>query len=75
MKTTTKLYQVLNHLKNKGSLTQQASVRYFNDYRLAAKVHTLKRKYGHDISCERIPFTDVNGNKSHYGKYTYHEQA
>lgn len=75
MKTNTKLYQVLNHLKNKGSLTQMESVRYYNDYRLSAKVHTLKHKYGHDITCTLIPFTDIQGNKSHYGKYTYNEQA
>ncbi len=75
MKKNTKLYQVLNHLKNKGKLTQRQSVELYNDYRLAAKVHVLIHDYGHDISCKMLQFTDYNGNKSRYGEYTLHHAS
>ena len=73
MKSNTKLYQVLNHLKYKGKLTQRQSVELYNDYRLSAKVHVLIHEYGHDITCEMLPFVDCNGNKSRYGEYTLHQ--
>ena len=73
MKTNTKLYQVLNHLKYKGKLTQRQSVELYNDYRLSAKIHVLIHDYGHNITCKMLPFTDYNGNKSRYGEYTLHQ--
>lgn len=72
MKTNTKLYQVLKHLQNHGTLTQRQSVELYNDYRLSAKIHVLIHDYGHNITCKMLPFTDCNGNKSRFGKYFYH---
>lgn len=73
MRTNTKLFQVLHHLKQNKTLTQRESVELFNDYRLSAKIHVLIHDYGYDITCEMLPFTDCNGNKSRYGKYTLHQ--
>jgi hypothetical protein len=73
MKKNTKLYQVLNHLKRYGKLTQRKSVDLYNDYRLAAKIGVLIHDYGYNITCEMRSFTDYNGNKSRYGEYTLHQ--
>lgn len=73
MRKNTKLFQVLTHLKNHKTLTQRESVELYNDYRLSAKIHVLKHDYGHNITCELMPFTDCNGNKSVFGKYTLNE--
>lgn len=73
MKKNTKLFQVLNHLKQRKTLTQRESVELFNDYRLSAKIHVLIHDYNYNITCKMLPFVDCNGNKSRYGEYTLHE--
>lgn len=37
--------QVLTHIKKRGTITQLEAVKYYNIYRLSARINELKKEY------------------------------
>lgn len=68
MDKITKTKQVLNHLKQYGSITSLEAIDMYGATRLSAIIFKL-RNHGYDIETIKMPFTDRYGNHSVYGKY------
>ena len=64
----TKTEKILNHLKEKGSITSWEAIQLFGATRLSAIIFNL-RKSGVNIASERVEFTDRYGDKSTFAKY------
>lgn len=68
----TKHAQVLNHLKEHGSITSWDAIRDYGATRLSAIIFNL-RKEGYNISTETVLAKDRNGNTCQFAKYTLEE--
>lgn len=68
MRRITKTSQVLNHLKQFGSITSIEAIEMYGATRLAAIIFEL-RKRGYHIETIRMNFIDRYGNACTYGKY------
>ena len=68
MKEKSKTQDVLNHLKNHGSISQREAVKYYNLYRLSSVIYSL-RKRGYEIESEIVPFKSEYGIKSNFAIY------
>lgn len=65
---TNKHIQVLNHLKQFGTIESMQAINLYGATRLAAIIFDLK-KQGHDIKTLMIDGTDRNGNTCRYARY------
>ena len=63
-----KTNDVIMHLIKYGSITPMEAYERYHLMRLGSVIFEL-RKRNMVIETENIPFTDVNGRKSHYAKY------
>ncbi len=68
MKEKSKTLDVLNHLKNYGSISQREAVEYYNLYRLSSVIYEL-RKRGYEIKSELVPFKSKYGIISNFANY------
>lgn len=68
--TSGKTAAILLHLQEKGSITSWESYELYRETRLSDTIFRLRQKY--DIETIKIPFTDIYGKPSSYGKYIYH---
>lgn len=66
----TKTNLVLEHLKNKGSITSIEAIEMFGATRLSSIIFNLRKQY--KIETINVDFVDRYGNKSVYAKYIYH---
>ena len=65
---TNKHQQVLNHLKQYGTITSWQAIQQYGATRLASIICNL-RKRGYDIHTIKMEDTDRNGNTCQYAKY------
>lgn len=65
---TTQNNQILEHLKNKGSITPLQALTEYGCMRLGARIYDLKEK-GFDIRRTTEYYTNSNGQKKHYARY------
>lgn len=70
MERLNKTELVLEHLKEKGSITSLEAIENYSATRLSAIIFRL-RKRGYIINTEHCPFVDKFGHKAIYGKYIY----
>lgn len=63
-----KTQKVLEHLREKGSITSWEAIKEYGATRLSAIIFNLKEK-GFEINTEMEEFTDRYGDKSRYGRY------
>jgi len=68
MREKSKTQDVLNHLKNYGSISQREAVEYYNLYRLSSVIYVLKKR-GYEITSELAPFVSKYGIKSNFAIY------
>ena len=68
MKEKSKTMDVLNHLKNYGSISQSEAVDLYNLYRLSSVIFEL-RKRGYEITSEIVPFKSKYGIMSNFAVY------
>jgi hypothetical protein len=59
---------VLEHLEKHKTITSLEAIELYGATRLSAIIFNL-RKEGYEIETVDLPFTDIFGTKSHYGKY------
>ena len=59
---------ILNHLKNHGKLTAADAIKYYDCYRLAARIHDL-RSAGHGIETEMIHKVNFYGERVKFARY------
>lgn len=69
----TKTSEVLNHLKEHGSITSNEAWELYGATRLSAIIFNL-RKRGHDIETVTMGMTDRYGHAANYAKYVLHEK-
>ena len=72
MDTTTKLTQgeeILNFLKENGSITRLQAACELHIFELASRIGELKKK-GYIISSQRVNARNNNGRATHYNIYT-----
>ena len=71
MKTekTSKMAEVLNHLKTFGSITSWEAIEKYGATRLAALIFILRKDY--EINSVRIEIKDRFGNNTHFCKYVF----
>lgn len=69
----TKTSEVLNHLKEHGSITSNEAWELYGATRLSAIIFNL-RKRGHDIETVTIGMTDRYDHAVNYAKYVLHEK-
>lgn len=67
-KRITKTQKVLEHLHEHGCITSLEAIELYKATRLSAIIFNL-RKRGMHIETINIPFVDIYGTKSSYGKY------
>ena len=65
----TKIADVLEHLQNGGTITQNEAYMLYGVSRLTDIIYDL-RKSGYDISSEKVEFVDRNGRKGYYMRYS-----
>lgn len=63
-----KTNDVIMHLIKYGSITPMEAHDRYHLFRLSSVIFELRSR-GMIIDTENVPFTDVNGRKSHYAKY------
>lgn len=68
----TKTSEVLNHLKEHGSITSNEAWELYGATRLSAIIFNLRHK-GHDIETVTEGCTDRYGHAVNYARYVYHE--
>lgn len=56
---------ILQHLQERGPITQAMAAHEYGIWRLGARIYDLKRE-GQNIMCERVPTKD---GRSTYGRY------
>lgn len=66
----TKTQKILNHLREKGSITSWEAIQEYGATRLSAIIFELKKK-GVKIETEMTNFTDNYGDTWRYAKYKY----
>lgn len=66
---TNKTEKVLEHLKNKGSITSLQAIDLYGATRLSAIIFNLRRN--HKIDGENMICSDKYGNEARYVKYIY----
>ena len=66
----TKVKQVLEHLRQYGTITSWQAIQQYGATRLAAIICDL-RKRGYDIKTETRVEKDRNGNTCHYALYIF----
>lgn len=71
-KKTNKTEKVLEHLKIYGTITSLEAIELYKATRLSDIIFRL-RKRGLNITTINIPFVDIYGTKSAYGKYVLSE--
>lgn len=64
----TKTQKVLNHLREKGSITSWEAIQLYGATRLSAIIFNLRKK-GIEIKSEMTEFTDRYGDTFHFAKY------
>lgn len=69
MKSGTQKSAILDHLKNKGSITSNEAFLKYGATRLAAVIHELRK--GYDIRTQRVDATNRYGEHCHYARYIY----
>lgn len=69
----TKHSQVLNHLKEHGSITSWDAIRDYGATRLSAIIFDL-RKIGYNIETTTEVTKDRNGNTCQFARYTLKEE-
>lgn len=67
-KKSNKTEEVLKHLRTYGCITSLEAIEKYKATRLSAIIYKLRRR-GYRIETIDIPFVDVYGTKSAYGKY------
>lgn len=67
-KRITKTQKVTEHLQKYGCITSLEAIELYKATRLSAIIFNL-RKRGLNIETINIPFVDIYGAKSTYGKY------
>ena len=65
---TNKTKEVLKHLQTYGSITSMEAIELYKATRLGDIIYRLRGK-GIKIETITIPFVDMYGTKSSYGKY------
>lgn len=60
--------KVMRHLENYGSITPMEAVSEYGIYRLAAVVHSLRRR-GAPIATDEIKGRNRYGERIHYARY------
>lgn len=71
-KKITKTQKIVEHLQNNGCITSLEAIELYKATRLSSIIFNLRKK-GMNIETIDIPFTDIDGNKSYYGKYVLNE--
>lgn len=69
MRSGTQKMAILEHLKDKGSITSNEAFSKYGATRLAAIVHKLRKNY--DIVTQRIDTTNRYGEHCQYARYIY----
>lgn len=69
MRKMNKTQAVIQHLQERGSITQLEAWNKYRASRLSAIIYNLRNHYNMDIRNETIYFTDIYGDKSHCDKY------
>ena len=69
MEKTNKTKEVLNHLKEKGSITSMEAINEFGATRLSAIIFNLRKHY--DIETIEMVCNDRYGHECHFAKYMY----
>lgn len=67
-KKTNKTEEVLKHLRTYGCITSLEAIEKYKATRLSDIIYRLRNR-GYRIDTIDIPFVDVYGTKSAYGKY------
>ena len=67
-KKTNKTEEVLKHLRTYGCITSLEAIEKYKATRLSDIIYRLRHR-GYRIETIDIPFVDVYGTKSAYGKY------
>ena len=65
---TNKTKEVLKHLQTYGCITSMGAIEKYKATRLSDIIYRLRHK-GFKIDTIDIPFVDIYGTKSSYGKY------
>jgi hypothetical protein len=65
-----KQQKVVNHLKKKGTITSWQAIELYGATRLAAIIHTMRKK-GHEIHTKNVNAKDRFGNNCTYAKYVF----
>ena len=71
-KKTNKTEKVLEHLQTHGCITSLEAIEKYKATRLSDIIYRLRRR-GLNIETIDIPFVDMYGTKSSYGKYVLNE--
>lgn len=71
-KKTNKTEKVLEHLRTHGTITSLEAIELYKATRLSDIIYRLRRR-GLSIDTIDIPFVDIYGTKSAYGKYVLNE--
>lgn len=69
MEKTNKTKEVLNYLKEKGSITSMEAINEFGATRLSAIIFNLRKHY--DIETIEMVCNDRYGRECHFARYTY----
>ena len=72
-KKTNKTEEVLKHLQKYGCITSLEAIELYKATRLGDIIYRLRKRRGLNITTINIPFVDVYGTKSSYGKYVLNE--
>ena len=71
-KKTNKTIKVLEHLQTHGCITSLEAIELYKATRLGDIIYRLRGR-GYKITTINIPFVDMYGTKSSYGKYVLNE--
>lgn len=64
--------RILNHLKEKGSITQLEAIKLYWDWRLSDKIYQLK-KDGYKIKTETLKVKRADNSDAYVSKYSLDE--
>ena len=70
MQGLTQKSEVLNHLKEKGSITSLEAIRNYGATRLSSIIYDLRYKDGYDIVTNMVEGKNRYGRMSRFAKYT-----
>lgn len=69
MKSNTKTFDVLTHLKEHKKITSMEAIKLYYATRLSAIIYQLRHHYHYDITTEMVSGVDRYGHKIKYGVY------